>query len=377
MTQTRINVRSIANTRAARNEVRNGRQVIIVPSATLPDDIVMNRIKYPADEIERSFMTLDRTPAPLGHPMVGNMYVSARDPEGINVGYVGAWNENPRRKDGRVLVDKVIDVEFANRCEGGKRLLEAIKSGTPIHTSTGLLANLEKAEGDGFDYVAHDLFFDHDAILLDEEGAATPEQGVGMLVNGKTLEVVNSSLEDQLDEQLDWALDNIARNMEQRQRLPLIQKLKSAILEFLSSSGEKPRVQENADMADEKKVADLENRMGAIEKAVTDAVAGFPSIVANAIAEAMKPVTEQVNVIANAQKKQEADEKALLVNKIVEAGILSKESAETLTNAALAELAGKVKPGKAAGLNPVFNGSQKDDEFAGYDMNALIDEGKK
>ena len=27
------------------------------------------------------------------------------------------------------------------------------------------------------------MYFDHDAILLGEEGAATPSQGVGMMVN--------------------------------------------------------------------------------------------------------------------------------------------------------------------------------------------------
>src|SRR5690606_39194565 len=64
----RVNVRSVANTAAIRREKRNGRDVIIVPSATLPDNVVMNGILYPAEEIAKSFKGLERTPAPLGHP---------------------------------------------------------------------------------------------------------------------------------------------------------------------------------------------------------------------------------------------------------------------------------------------------------------------
>lgn len=143
MKTVRVNIRSLANAGAIRREKRNGRDVVIVPSATLPDDIVMNDIMYPADEIAKSFASLERTPAPLGHPMINGAFVSARDPEGINLGWIGAWNENVRRENGRVFLDKVIDVETASRSDGGKRVLEAIDNGGPIHTSTGLLALLE------------------------------------------------------------------------------------------------------------------------------------------------------------------------------------------------------------------------------------------
>lgn len=111
--QVRVNIRTLANTAAIRREKRNGRDVIIVPSATMPDDVVMNDILYPAAEIAKSFKSLERTPAPLGHPTINGAFVSARDPESINLGWIGAWNENVRQEDGRVLLDKVIDVEVA------------------------------------------------------------------------------------------------------------------------------------------------------------------------------------------------------------------------------------------------------------------------
>jgi len=49
----RVNIRTTANLASIRKERRNGRDKIIVPSATLPDGIVMNGISYPAEEIEK------------------------------------------------------------------------------------------------------------------------------------------------------------------------------------------------------------------------------------------------------------------------------------------------------------------------------------
>lgn len=377
--QARINIRSVANTKAAKKIRRNGRDLMVVPSATLPDDVVMNGIKYPAGEIEKSFRTLERTPAPLGHPMVNGMFVSARDPEGINIGWIGAWNENVRRENGRVFLDKVIDVEVANRSEDGKRLLDAINAGKPIHTSTGLLADLMETGEDEPKYAVCNMFFDHDAILLDEEGAATPDQGVGMFVNGKQIDVINSSLTDMWEDQLDWALDSAARALEQQQRAPMLERLKAVLMEMMPSGRETSREQENADMAvDEKKVADLEARLEEQGKTLANlntTVANIGTTVAEAVAAALAPLSTSVEALTNAEKGRENDAKAVLVNKVVEAGILTKEAAESLTPVALTELANKVKPGKAAQLNAaVPNNQSVEDEFKDYDLNAIVNE---
>lgn len=384
--QARINIRSVANSKAAKTIRRNGRDLMVVPSATLPDDVVMNGIRYPADEIEKGFHTLERAPAPLGHPMVNGAFVSARDPEGINIGWIGAWNENVRRENGRVFLDKVIDIEVANRTEDGKRLLEAINAGKPIHTSTGLLADLMETGEDEPKYAVCNMFFDHDAILLDEEGAATPAQGVGMMVNGKQIDVINSSLSDAWEEQLDWALDSAARALEQKQRAPMLERLKTVIMEALSMGRETSREQENADMAvDEKKMADLETRLEAqeksfanLEKTVTDALGGIAASITNAVTAALAPMATSVEALTNAQKATDEARKLVLVNKVVEAGLLSKESADGLTEAALTELANKVKPGKAAQLNAALPVDPSiEDEFKGYDLNAIVNDSAK
>lgn len=360
MPQVRVNVRTLANVKAARKEKRNGRDVVIVPSATLPDDIVMNGIKYPADEIAKSFKGLERTPAPLGHPTINGKFVSALDPEGLNLGYVGAWNENVRREKGRVFIDKVIDVEVASRTEGGKAVLEAVNAGTPIHTSTGLLCTLEAVNGAAdHKHIARNIHWDHDAILLNDTGAATPEQGVGMLVNKASgeveeIEVINSAIQE-AERDIDWAMDSLARALEKRQRAGLLDKLKAAILDALGISERESstnRKEDDMPVSDEQfkslsdEVKTLSEGMGKIGETIT-----------NAVKEALKPVLDQQEAMVANQKAKDDAEKAELEAKVVKANILDEETAKAAPLNTLRALAKNAEPGKAAPLNSAFKGT--------------------
>ena len=185
------------NPNAIRREQINGVEHIIVSSYTLPDNVVMNGVLYPANEIESGYQSLERTLAPIEHPVNANgEYISANDPDAIHNFYAGAYNVNVTRKDGRVHIEKHINVQEALKTDRGKRLLDRINeienndNPRPIHTSTGLFLTIETLKeprvnenNDEYTMIGRDFVFDHDAILLDSVGAATPEQGVGMAVN--------------------------------------------------------------------------------------------------------------------------------------------------------------------------------------------------
>lgn len=163
---------------------RNGREHIVVPSYTLPSGCTMNGGLYPHEEIEKAYKSLEGKLAPAGHPIVNGEYVAAGTIEAINAYHIGGWNENVRREGNRIAVDKIIDVEYAKQTEKGRAILEAINKGDPIHTSTGIFMQREPvANAKGYKWIARNMEMDHDAILLGEIGAATPEQGVGMMVN--------------------------------------------------------------------------------------------------------------------------------------------------------------------------------------------------
>jgi hypothetical protein len=359
MPQVRVNVRTLANVKAVRKEKRNGRDVVIVPSATLPDNVVMNDIMYPADEIEKGYITLNRTPAPLGHPTINGKFVSARDPEGINIGWIGAWNENLRREKGRVFLDKVIDVERANQSEGGRAVLAAIEKGEPIHTSTGLLCNLEAANGDvPYKHIARNIEFDHDAILLDEEGAATPKQGVGMLVNAKgeqeEIKVINSSLTEDIDREIDWAGSRLVEALKRRESVGTWEKMKAAILEALGFSEREPSTNtKELDMTVEEQLKALSAKVDALSEAKPSEAMNktIADAVTAAVNAAVKPLTDaHATLVANQKAKDDA-EHADLVAKVVKANLLDEATAKETPLNSLRALAPKAEPGKAAPLN--------------------------
>ncbi|GGE18265.1 hypothetical protein GCM10011390_41770 [Aureimonas endophytica] len=358
----RVNVTTLANAKAVRREKRNGRDVLIVPSATLPDNVVMNGILYPADEIKTSFKSLERTPAPLGHPMVNGKFVSASDPEGINIGHIGAWNENVRQEGGRVLLDKVIDVEVANRSEGGKAVIAAIEAGGPVHTSTGLLCVLEAANAADHKHIARSIRFDHDAILLNEAGAATPEKGVGMLVNSsgqpEEVEVINSALADMAEQEIDYAGSRLVEAFQRREQAGIWDQVKSAIMDALGGAKREPKTnnQEN-DMSNVSK--EQFDALSAKVDSLADALKpdALATAIGNAVTAAVKPMTDAHNTLVANQKAKDDAELEELRGKIVKANLMDEPAAKELTLNAARALAKNAKPQGAAPLNPAFAGN--------------------
>lgn len=332
--QVRVNISTKVNASKIRREKRDGREVIIVPSATLPDGVVMNGIKYPAEEIAKSYKTLENTPAPLGHPMVGNEFVSAKEPLGLNMGYFGAWNANVRQESGRVMIDKIIDVERASESSMGKRVIDAINKGGPIHTSTGLLCNLRQIDDDEADFEAFNMQFDHDAVLLDEKGAATPEQGVGMMVNGKSvpMRVVNSRYEDNMEEHIDMLGMELMRSMERREDASKWKRVKSAVMDALGIGREtETKSEEVLEMTEvtKEQFDELSAKVNALAEVDVKA----------AIAEAVAPLIEAHNAQNEAAKAKETARKAELVEALANKNVMPKEVAEKLDLDALEALA--------------------------------------
>ncbi|EMJ5171289.1 DUF2213 domain-containing protein [Klebsiella aerogenes] len=218
MKRNRVNVLTVVNSASnITSETIDGKPHIVVRGITpVVDDIVMNRKLYPAAEIEKAYNTLERNPMPLGHPKVDGKHVSARDVRAVNEYHVGAWLQNVSHEGGKVTGDMYVNRQYAESSEKGRRLinrLDEMLAGTnsePIHISTGLLYSGIAANGESkgkkYNEIATNMMFDHVAVLLDEPGAGTPEEGVGIFVNAEgdevEIEVVNleeSTTPDQQD----------------------------------------------------------------------------------------------------------------------------------------------------------------------------------
>ncbi|WP_367376523.1 DUF2213 domain-containing protein [Hafnia alvei] len=203
-----IHVKSLAiNASNISTTTINGQEHYVIRGAVpIVDDIVMNGGLYPAEEINNSYQTMERKLMPIGHPMVNGKYVSANDPQAVNDYYAGAWAQNVSKSGDKTVNDVYVNKAVAETKPDGKRLiarLDEMIAGTnsePIHLSTGLLLNKEQKTGESkgkkYSWVARNMQFDHIAILLDEPGAGTPEDGVGMFVNadGQEGEVETASI---------------------------------------------------------------------------------------------------------------------------------------------------------------------------------------
>lgn len=212
MKRNRVNVLTVVNSASnITTETIDGKPHIVVRGITpVVDDIVMNRKLYPAAEIEKAYNTLERNPMPLGHPKVDGKHVSARDVRAVNEYHVGAWLQNVSHNDGKVTGDMYVNRQYAESSEKGKRLinrLDEMIAGTnsePIHISTGLLYSGIAANGESkgkkYNEIATNMMFDHVAVLLDEPGAGTPSEGVGIFVNseGEETEIEVCNLQDAL-----------------------------------------------------------------------------------------------------------------------------------------------------------------------------------
>lgn len=213
MKRNRVNVLTVVNSASnITTETIDGKPHIVVRGITpVVDDIVMNRKLYPAAEIEKAYNTLERNPMPLGHPKVDGKHVSARDVRAVNEYHVGAWLQNVSHKDGKVMGDMYVNRQYAESSDKGKRLinrLDEMLAGTnsdPIHISTGLLYSGIAANGESkgkkYNEIATNMMFDHVAVLLDEPGAGTPEEGVGIFVNseGNEQQIEVARLADGID----------------------------------------------------------------------------------------------------------------------------------------------------------------------------------
>lgn len=187
----RVHIRSAVN---AANVSKAGGTYTIREVCGAVDDIVMNGVLYPAAELAAGVATLEGKPAPAGHPKnAAGQFISASSGDALLTSYAGAVCRNARHEGGRTLVDVVVNEAQAKAHPDGPKLiarLDAAIAGTnaePIHVSTGLMLKPIAANGESrgkaYSAVATDLRYDHLAILLNERGAGTPADGVGMFLN--------------------------------------------------------------------------------------------------------------------------------------------------------------------------------------------------
>lgn len=212
MKKLQVNVLTTINSASNISEqiIEGDDHYVIKNVVPIVDDIVLNGILYPAEEIKKSYHALDGNPAPYDHPKIDGKYVSAHNVRAVNQYHVGAWIENPTHDGSKVLVDMKINKRIAERSEKGLELLSRVaalkddpENAPPIEVSTGLLLNRRdgkgQSKGKAYNSIAANLEWDHLASLPPGTPAAgRPDEGVGMFAanSGEEIERVTVNLEE-------------------------------------------------------------------------------------------------------------------------------------------------------------------------------------
>lgn len=207
MKKIRVHVVSVVNASAVS---KTGGIYMIRGVCGAVDDLVMNGALYPAAELASSAASLEGKPAPAGHPKnEKGQFISALNGSALLTSYMGSVCSNARHESGRTLTDILVNEAQAKAHPDGVKLIERLDAAIngsnvdDIHVSTGLLCRMLGVNGESrgkkYSKVATDIEYDHLAILLNEKGAGTPEDGVGMFLNAageeEAIEVANLSTE--------------------------------------------------------------------------------------------------------------------------------------------------------------------------------------
>lgn len=165
-----------------------------VSNAVLIVEGVLNgsdgEIYYPADESSRSAMDWNGIPLTLRHPTQNGIPVSARSPEILDAYELGRVF-NVRMDGGKLVGEAWFDIVRVNEIDLAlpepQKLRPRLESGKPIELSTGLFLRREERAGTfngrAYKAVARDYRPDHLAVLPDDIGACSVNDGCGINVN--------------------------------------------------------------------------------------------------------------------------------------------------------------------------------------------------
>lgn len=140
----------------------------------------------PADEIQNSIRSWGYTPVTVGHPSDRGRKLDATHPEVVEDEAVGHFMEPKYDRSDNALVGNVyLKCKWLDNHARGEEIVKRINNGETLEVSTSYFApGTERVNGqhDGQKYnrIQRDIQPNHFAILLDEKGNCSVEEGCGL-----------------------------------------------------------------------------------------------------------------------------------------------------------------------------------------------------
>lgn len=185
---------------SVRREQLHGRNYLVAPVSLIVPGVLNGSkgpLLYPQEEVEKNPDAWNMMPLVVNHPTKAGKPISARIPailEEYSIGYV--FNASV---DGKLKAEAWFDEELTEAKE--PRIKTWLETNTPFELSTGLFTTNDEApegsvhNGRPYKYTARNYRPDHLAVLPDQVGACSLNDGCGVLVN-KEAEVVTEEVTD-------------------------------------------------------------------------------------------------------------------------------------------------------------------------------------
>lgn len=174
-----------------RREEIDGRETLIVPVVALKEKILHCRNCdpsgefIPAEEIVASYQGWEGRPITVDHPVdASGSPISANTRAALEQFAIGMFHNVEIKDDGAKLKGEMyIDVERTLKMEGGEEIIARFESDRLTEVSTGYFAMRRDEYGyfdeEPYGLVQHRIVPDHLAILLDDTGACSLDDGCG------------------------------------------------------------------------------------------------------------------------------------------------------------------------------------------------------
>lgn len=170
-----------------RKEDLHGRPHYVVPVSMIVPGVLngsRGALLYTVEEIARNYTAWNGMPLVVYHPFKDGKAISARDPQVLNAQCIGTVLNSRVTKRGILAAEAWIDIERCRRIDN--RILIAVERKEKIELSTGLFTKNDPApagatfNGIPYDKIARRYVPDHLAILPDQTGACSVNDGCGL-----------------------------------------------------------------------------------------------------------------------------------------------------------------------------------------------------
>ena len=165
----------------------NGRKYLVAPLTLIVSGVLAGSqgpLFYPGPEIAATANAWADMPLTIGHPTgpFGEPIPASDVPE-KHIGMV----RFPRYRDGKLTAEGWFDLDATRNADA--RVLDLLRNGQPIELSTGLYTHNEDRRGSyrgrPYTHIARNYQPDHLAILPDQRGACSLDDGCGVLNSRK------------------------------------------------------------------------------------------------------------------------------------------------------------------------------------------------